>query len=434
MGTAEAQDAATVSATTGTVVVQKSDGSVRSLAPGSAVQAGDVIITQPNSSARLKFTDGGDLSMAENSQLRIDSYSFNTAAPQQDNLVMSLLKGGLRNITGLVSKRGNRDAYKLQTSTATIGIRGTEFIAALCDDDCAREAAKTAPAARMADADIVARVALLTGEAVAIDKPGAARALKVGSPIYQGNVVETRARSHAVLVFVDEGRITLQPETRFAVERFRYAQTHPEQSSSVVRLLKGGIRALTGLIGKRYPQGYQVQTVTATIGIRGTGFDAFCTGSCESGTPPRPPAKGGGLFVNTWQDEVTVGNSGGSQTVGVGQTVQVVSPDQPPIFLTEVPAFMRDAPGPRPDGIEIDFQQLFGSMPDASGGLYVMVKDGIVLLVQGERILELERGESAFAGLTPGQLYRLTIPPPVLQFFENQLPPLVPPGSLICTF
>jgi hypothetical protein len=66
--------------------------------------------------------------------------------------------------------------------------------------------------------------------------------------------------------------------------------------------------------------------------------------------------------------------------------------------------------------------------------LYVLVKDGIVLLVQGERILQVERGESAFAGLAPGQFYRLTMPPPVLQFFENQLPPLAPPGSLICTF
>jgi hypothetical protein len=113
-----------------------------------------------------------------------------------------------------------------------------------------------------------------------------------------------------------------------------------------------------------------------------------------------------------------------------------LSPDQPPVFLAEVPAFMRDAPGPRPDGIQIDFQQLFGAAEDTSGsgGLYVLVKDGIVVLVQGERILELDRGESAFAGFVPGQFYRLASPPPVLQLLENQLPPATSAGSLICTF
>jgi hypothetical protein len=438
-GIGRAEDSATVNAVSGTAVVQKRDGSVRSIAPGSTVQAGDVVITQPNSSARFKFTDGSEVSVAANSQLRIEAYSFDKAAPQKDNLVMGLLKGGLRTITGLVGKRGNRDAYKLQTSTATIGIRGTEFIAALCDEECAKEADKPAVAARANDGDIVARMARLAGEASATDKRGTARDLKVGSPIYEGEVIETRARSHAVLVFADEGRVTLQPETRFAVERFRYAAARPEEGSSLVRLLKGGMRVLTGLIGKRHPQGYQVQTVTATIGIRGTGFDAFCTGSCTSSpgslqpTPSSP--KGGGLFVNTWQDEVVVQNAAGSQTVGVGQTVHVASADEPPLFLPEVPEFMRDAPGPRPDGIEIDFQQLFG-VPGAPGssGLYVLVKDGIVLLVRGERLLELERGESAFAGIGPGEVYRLAAPPPVLQSFERELPPLAPPGSLICTY
>ena len=438
-GAAHAQDAAAVQAVSGTAVVQKRDGSVRSIAAGSAVQGGDVIITQPNSSARIKFTDGGELSVAANSQLRIDGYSYEETAPQKDNLVMSLLKGGLRTITGVISKRGNRDAYKLQTGTATIGIRGTEFIAALCDEECAKEAAQSSGTARASDSDIVARVARLAGEASAAEKAGRTRALKVGSPLYEGDVIETHAGSHAVLVFADEGRVTLQPDTRFAVERFRYAAARPHQGSSVVRLLKGGMRALTGLIGKNHPQGYQVQTVTATIGIRGTGFDAYCSGNCESSPgssqPSPPPAEVSGLFVTTWHDEVMVQNGAGSQTVRVGQTAHVSSADQPPLLLPEAPPFMRDAPGPRPDGIEIDFRQLFGELPNpGSSGLYVLVKDGLVLLVQGERILELERGESGFAGLAPGELHRVTVPPPVLDFLERQLPPIAPPGSLICSY
>jgi hypothetical protein len=432
-----AQGAATVTTTTGTVVVQKSDGSVRAVAPGSVMQAGDILITQPNSTARLKFTDGGDVSVAANSQFRVDAYSFDQSAPQKDSFTMSLLKGGLRTVTGLVGKRGDRDAYKVQTSTATIGIRGTEFIAALCDEECKKEATKTSGAARAGETVVAARVAVLNGEASASDRAGVGRALKVGSPIYEGEVVETRPRSHAVLVFADEGRVTLQPETRFAVERFRYAADRPEQGSAVVRILRGGARALTGLIGKRNPQGYQVQTVTATIGIRGTGFDAFCTGSCESGAAPdsKPQDGPGGLYITTWQDEVFVQNATGSYPVREGQILHFTSPNEPPIPLSKLPPFMSDAPGPRPDSVDVDMQQLFGTGQEAAGGgLYVIVKDGVILLVQGPRVLELERGESAFAGFKPGDQFKLPAPPPVLQFFESQLPPGAPPGSPICTF
>lgn len=438
-GAAHAQDAATVTATNGTVVVQKRDGSVRSVAPGSTVQQGDVIITQPNSTARVKFSDGGDLSVAPNSQLRIDQYSFENAAPQKDNMVLSLLKGGLRTVTGLVGKRGDREAYKVQTSTATIGIRGTEFIAALCDEQCVKEAASAPVTPRASDTEVVARVAVLDGEASATGTAAGARALKAGSPIYEGDVIETRARSHAVLVFADQGRVTVQPETRFAVERFRYAAARPEQGSSVVRILKGGVRALTGLIGRRNPQGYQVQTATATIGIRGTGFDAYCSGNCETGAqPPGPKPAGpqdGGLFVSTWQDQVFIVNASGTYPVREGEIFYVASPDAPPTPLSELPPFMRDAPGPRPDQVEINMQQLFGPGPEnAGGGLYVLVKDGIIVLVHGQQILEVGRGESAYAGFAPGELYRLPAPPPVLQFYEGQLPPLTLPGGLICTF
>lgn len=437
LGNALAQETAAVTATTGTVVVQKRDGALRSVAPGSKVEVGDVVITQPNSTAQLKFTDGGDLSIAGNSQLRVDAYAFDKARPREDSLAISLLKGGLRAITGLVGKRGDREAYKVQTGTATIGIRGTEFIAALCDEDCLKEAA-SARVVRATDSEIVARVALLVGAATAIDKPGTSRALQVGSPLYEGNIIETRAGGHVVLLFSDESRVTLQPETRFAVERFRYAAARPEEGSAALRLLKGGMRALTGLIGKKHPQGYQVHTTTATIGIRGTGFDALCSGVCESDASSRQPGAKpgpfGGLLVNAWQDTVIVRNAAGSFTVVEGQTVHVASESDPPAYLDAVPDVMRDAPGPRPDDIRIDFEQLFGQPQVPGIGLYVLVKDGVIVLAQGERVLELQRGESAYAGFAPGDLYRLPAPPPVLQFFETQLPPLAPPGSLICTF
>ena len=434
---AQAQDvAATVSMTSGTVVVQKADGSVRSLAPDSLVQAGDVISTQSNSTARLKFTDGGELTVSSNSQLKLDAYRFNAASAKDDNLVMSLLKGGMRNITGLISRRGNRDAYRLQTATATIGIRGTDYIARLCEDDCVKEAGGIMPAARAIKWDIAARVAILVGQAVAIDRLGTARPLTVGGAIYTGEIVETRVQSFAVLAFLDEGRVTLQPQARFLIDRFRFEPGRTDAGQAVLRLLAGGMRVVTGLLVKRQPRQYRVETAVATFGIRGTGFDAWCSGACVDQTQPGAQAESTmpaeGLIVSTWEGEVEVRNPAGVKTVGVGQTVLVSARDHAPQYVPAVPPYMRDAPGPRPDGLRIDMPQLFGEGAESrtGPGLYVLVNDGTILLTQGSRMLELTRGESAFASFDQTQLYRLQFTPTFLERDAILFAPAV--GGLSC--
>lgn len=117
----------TVTQLSGTLSAQKPDGTVRILGRDSSVAAGDTLSTEKDSYALVKFTDGSTLTIKPNTQLKIDGYAFEEKAPEKDNMVFSLIKGGLRALTGLVGKRGNQDAYRLNTATATIGIRGTFF-------------------------------------------------------------------------------------------------------------------------------------------------------------------------------------------------------------------------------------------------------------------------------------------------------------------
>lgn len=56
---------------------------------------------------------------------------------------MNLVKGGLRSVTGLIGKRGNQDSYKIQTSTAAIGIRGSEGETLACGAGCAGTTSKS---------------------------------------------------------------------------------------------------------------------------------------------------------------------------------------------------------------------------------------------------------------------------------------------------
>lgn len=120
----------TVQFLSGTLSVQRPDGAVRLLSERSEIQVGDVVTTERDSYAQVKFSDGGQVTLRPQTQVRFEGYSFSEAEPKKDNFAIALLKGGMRSVTGLIgSARRNRDAYRLSTATSTIGIRGTDFVA-----------------------------------------------------------------------------------------------------------------------------------------------------------------------------------------------------------------------------------------------------------------------------------------------------------------
>ena len=121
--------AGTVSNLSGTLSAQRADGSVVLLSEKSQVKEGDVITTERDSYALIRFPDGGQVTLRPRTQVKLDQFQFDKDKPAADGFVMSLLRGGLRTVTGLVGKRGNRDAFRMSTTTATIGIRGTDFTA-----------------------------------------------------------------------------------------------------------------------------------------------------------------------------------------------------------------------------------------------------------------------------------------------------------------
>lgn len=120
----------TVQYLSGTLSAQRPDGTVRVLAERSSISVGDVITTQRDSYAQLRFSDGGQVTLRPETQVRIETYAYDEGRPERDSFAMQLFKGGLRSLTGLIGKRGNnRNAYRMVTSTATIGIRGTDYTA-----------------------------------------------------------------------------------------------------------------------------------------------------------------------------------------------------------------------------------------------------------------------------------------------------------------
>lgn len=108
-------------------------GQATVLSKGSTVKQGDTITTEKGAYAQIKFSDGAVMTIKPATKFVIQEHHFSEAEPEKDASTFSLLKGGMRTVSGLIGKRGNRDAYKMNTATATIGIRGTVFDV----DDCA---------------------------------------------------------------------------------------------------------------------------------------------------------------------------------------------------------------------------------------------------------------------------------------------------------
>lgn len=129
------ETSATVTHLSGILTAVRSDGTTKLLSVNSDIREGDKLKTQQETYARIKFRDGAEIVLRPNSELKIDSYSYSESQPAKDNFAVSLIKGGLRAVTGLLGRR-SKEKTSFNTSTATIGIRGTHFGALLCADDC----------------------------------------------------------------------------------------------------------------------------------------------------------------------------------------------------------------------------------------------------------------------------------------------------------
>jgi len=402
----------------GALVAQRTDGTVKVLASKSDVMTGDLLITGKDSYAQIQLNDGSKMTLRPNSNLRIEEFTFVKESPQTDNIALRLLKGGFRTLTGLIGKRGNADAFQLNTATATIGIRGTNFTTRVCTNkNCEEEDAeksKLAIPAPINQSQVVGRVMLIQGEFSAKDSSAKLRKLALGGPVYEGDELATGKESRAVVAFRDESRVSLQASTVFHVQKFKY-EKNTTQENAVLRLLKGGVRVLTGLIGHVNRDRYEFHVATATIGIRGTGFDAWCNGACASGAghpgaTQSAPLDGAGVFV--WSGEVALvtncatTGSCPTQIVGVQQAAIIARGTGTPTPVNAIPPNIINNDTPRPDSVPADTQKLFGTeSSNGEPGVYVTVHDGNVIMAQSDKKLDLGRGETGYS--SPTKLVRL---------------------------
>lgn len=156
------------------------------------------------------------------------------------------------------------------------------------------------------------------GRASAASLDGDIRTLADGAPVNSGDTVVTSINTWARMKMTDGAFVVLRANTRFQIADYAYEED-PAKSRSVFNLVRGGFRAVTGLIGKRNNASVSFRTAVATIGIRGTDLEAIdCTDGCpDLGTDVEP-----GVYFTVYEGEIDVNGNpfkqGGSSCVLVG--------------------------------------------------------------------------------------------------------------------
>lgn len=96
------------------------------LEPGSEVNETDQIVTDADSGVSIVLRDGARLVVGPSSRLDMKKFHFNPVT-HEGGIFLSLITGSMRMVTGLIGKH-HPEAERIETPTAVIGIRGTDFI------------------------------------------------------------------------------------------------------------------------------------------------------------------------------------------------------------------------------------------------------------------------------------------------------------------
>lgn len=117
----------------------------------------------------------------------------------------------------------------------------------------------------------VGKVAVSVGEAKRIASSGKTDLLQVGLTLSTGDKIVTGQDAVAILVFSDEGRISVRPDSELIIKHY---EVDPKGVNTRIELelTKGTIRQISGNGSRSQPEKYRLNTPIAVIGVRGTDF------------------------------------------------------------------------------------------------------------------------------------------------------------------
>ena len=183
------------------------------------------------------------------------------------------------------------------------------------------------------------KVLLSLGD-VKLVREGKTQALAKGASVQAGDSITTGVASNAQLRMTDGAVIAIRAQSEFKINEYKFNGKEDGSEKATLSLVKGGVRAVTGSIGKTNQDNLKVNAVVATVGIRGTGFNInYCNGDCIN--KDKSPAKDG-LYAGVFEGKITVTNQTGVEALGLNQYLYVADQDTKPVRLSTPPSFLPD--------------------------------------------------------------------------------------------
>jgi hypothetical protein len=186
----------------------------------------------------------------------------------------------------------------------------------------------------------VGEVDEVNGRVIAVDKRKVSRKLIQGDPVYIGDKVITGEDGHIRLRMVDEALLDLRCFSIMVIEDY---VINSANRRSILNLLQGSLRKVTGKIGKMTDDVYELKTPVASVGVRGTEYavrvfqSRGCGGTIDADD---------GLYVEVIKGLVDVHNDSGQEEITKGETVYVALPESAPKKETLKPGIISPAPEP----------------------------------------------------------------------------------------
>lgn len=175
-------------------------------------------------------------------------------------------------------------------------------------------------------------------------------ALAKGDAVLDDDTISTGEASRAQLLMIDGAKIAIRPNSQLRIEEYSYTDDSTQANitttddKSVMSLVKGGFRTITGAIGKENKEDYEVRTAVGVLGIRGTNFAVLlCSGDCGGNTED-------GLYIGVTAGAIVFRNSVGEIIVKAGEFAFIPLSSRQPELLDVPPTVLIDDNDLRFDG------------------------------------------------------------------------------------
>ena len=170
----------------------------------------------------------------------------------------------------------------------------------------------------------VGTVAESSGNVIAVDKRKISRKLAKGDPVYLGDKVITGEEGSVRLKMIDDAVLDLRCFSIMVIEQYALNST---SRRSILNLLQGSLKKVTGQIGKMTEDVYELKTPVASVGVRGTEYalrvfqSKGCGGTIDADE---------GFYLEVIKGLVDVHNVAGSEVIAKGETAYVPLPKAVP--------------------------------------------------------------------------------------------------------